>query len=481
MSPLLRAPLFLGLALALSLNAPPARGALRPSGRYEGRILIAGQPLGIKVTFKGDSTDFGADIDIPQQGALALPLVNVRFASATGRIHFELPASQGIASFDGTVVDAAIRGDFSQAGFTGTFELTRASEKPAAPAPAEPPPPYRVEEVKYLSSGAVLAGTLTRPEGPGPFPAVLLLTGSGPQNRDEEIFGFQPFRAIADRLTRGGIAVLRSDDRGVGGSTGTFATALTDTFVKDALAGVRFLKSRAGIDPQRIGLLGHSEGGLVAAMAAVKQPDIAFLVLLAGPALRGDSLLLLQGQAIGKLSGATEVELEEAARQQHLTYRVMRGDRDALPLLRNALYASLKVRLEKIPEKNRPTGEAAHRYLEETLDAQLRQLQQPWFRRFVELDPADYIPRTRCPILALFGEKDCQVPARENREALEQEFGQAAGGVERRIEVVPGVNHLFEACTSGAPSEYASLKNQFAPGVLDTLASWIGRVSGPRK
>ncbi|MCH7778719.1 MAG: alpha/beta fold hydrolase, partial [Gemmatimonadetes bacterium] len=277
-------------------------------GAWNGSLTIGPQTLRITVRFTTSETGLRATIDIPQQGATGVQLQNVSYDDS--RVYMELPAGPGLAVFDGRQVGDSIGGAFTQAGLGGTFFLKRSSQAAAMAKEPPEPLPYAEEEVTFHNAGITLAGTLTLPESGAPHPAVVMITGSGPQNRDEELFGFKPFHLIADHLTRNGVAVLRYDDRGVGGSTGSVSEATTEDFARDVLAAVDFLKNRSDIDPERIGLIGHSEGGIVAPLASSMSDDVAFMVLMAGTSVSGAEILIEQGALIMRASGATEADME---------------------------------------------------------------------------------------------------------------------------------------------------------------------------
>ena len=269
--------LFWLTTLALSTATVVSVQAQSPlEGRFAGRIAIAGQNLPYAVRFTGQNP-VTATIDI--QGVTGLPLENVSYEPP--RLRFELATGQGTATWNGTHDADSVFGTFTQAGFTGTFVMTKSEEPESTPTPIDLP--YQALDVEFVNGDVRLAGTLTIPEGAGPHPAVVLISGSGPQNRDQEIVGFPIFGVMADHLTRNGVAVLRYDDRGVGGSTGEVNQATSSDFADDVSQAVEFLKQRADIDPAAIGLLGHSEGGLVAPITAKRRDDVAFLVLLAPP------------------------------------------------------------------------------------------------------------------------------------------------------------------------------------------------------
>jgi hypothetical protein len=463
----------LAVLAAAAFALPAIAGVVQPvaatiGGHWEGTITIMGTQLAIKVDFTSGAQGLAATIDIPQQGAKALPLANVDYHPP--KLHFELPAGPGLATFDGEAKGDEIAGAFAQAGVTGEFRLKRSAAPVAAPA-AEPAPPYREEDVSFTGPAGALAGTLTVPPGGGTHPAVLLITGSGPQNRDEEIFGFKPFRLIADHLTRNGIVVLRCDDRGVGGSAAGPAGATTADFASDALAGVAYLKSRREVDAKRIGLLGHSEGGIVAPLAATRSTDVAFIVLMSGMGVTGERVLLDQADLIGRAEGATEADLAREAALQKRIFQAVRSGAGWDEVKADARKAAL-AKLEEMPAEQRKAIGDLGAYADRMLAGQLAMARSPWFKYFIEYDPAATLAQVRCPVLALFGEKDLQVPAESNRKAIVEALARG-GDSDVTAKVLPGANHLYQQAVTGSPSEYPTLRKEFVSGFLETISAWI--------
>jgi pimeloyl-ACP methyl ester carboxylesterase len=453
--------------LAIVLLALPAAAQSPAAGAWKGAIRIQGMDLQIAVTLTGGDTDLKGTIDIPQQGAKGLALTKVSVQGT--KVHFELPAGPGVAVFDGEQAGDRITGTFDQAGMKGTFELARGA---AAATPAEPPPPYKVEEVKVKGQGEVtLAGTLTLPQAGGPHPAVILITGSGPQNRDEEIFGFRPFRLIADHLTRNGIAVLRCDDRGVAASTGNFQAATTADFADDVQAQFTFLTSRADIRKDRIGLLGHSEGALVAPMVAARTPAVAFVVLLSGPAVNGERTLITQGELIGQAEGVPAELIQKNAALQKQMFTAVRTGKGWEEVTETARTA-VRTGLERLPAEQRQAMGDPAAIVNRQVEQQLAAVKSPWFKFFLDYDPALTLQKVKQPVLALFGELDLQVAPAINREVMEATF-KRSGHTDYQLQVVPRANHLYQVATTGAVSEYAKLPKEFAPSLLPGITSWI--------
>jgi len=426
-------------------------------GSWEGLGDFGAVELRIRfhVGTKSDGS-LGASLVSPDQSAALVPVAKVT-AGEDGGVRFDVPAIG--AHYEGQLESAEdrIEGALHQGGGVFPLVLERIDRVPVLrrPQTPEPPFPYRVEEVRYPNpkAGNLLAGTLTLPEGDGPFPAVLLITGSGAQDRNEEIFGHKPFLVIADHLTRAGIAVLRVDDRGIGGSTGDFRGATSADFATDVAAGVEFLKGRAEVRSDRIGLLGHSEGGLIAPLVAAERDDVAFLVLLAGPGQRGDALLLLQMDLLARAAGLDEAARAENRAVQEELFALVLAEKDPTRL-RTALLELLEPSL----------GDAAA--------GQLETLLSPWYRFFLAYDPAPALKRVRCPVLALNGSKDLQVAAEENLSAIRAAL-EAGGNPDVTCTAYPGLNHLFQPCDTGAVTEYGQIETTIASEVLADLTAWV--------
>jgi pimeloyl-ACP methyl ester carboxylesterase len=348
--------------------------------------------------------------------------------------------------------------------------LTRTNDTsalaPKRPQEPKPPYPYASEDVTYSNpaAGVTLAGTLTLPAGDGPHPVVLLISGSGPQDRDEFLMRHRPFLVLADHLTRKGIAVLRVDDRGVGKSTGTFATATTEDFATDVLAGVAYLKTRREIDPKRIGLIGHSEGGYVAPMVATRSPDVAFIVLLAGPGVPIAVLLREQARLLLEAGGADPAFIERNERAQERMFEIVRRESDpaaAAPELK----AEVDALLAELPPEQRDAARPS-------AEGSVTLVNSPWFRYLLTYDPARTLRRVKVPVLALNGELDLQVPPAQNLPAIEKALHQ---GENEDVEtaVLPKLNHLFQTATTGSVAEYGTIEETMSSLALDKITTWI--------
>jgi pimeloyl-ACP methyl ester carboxylesterase len=324
--------------------------------------------------------------------------------------------------------------------------------------PQEPvkPYPYREEDVLYDNkvSGNQLAGTLTIPSGSGPFPAVVLITGSGPQDRDESIMGHKPFLVLADHLTRKRIAVLRVDDRGVGKSTGTFATATTADFATDVEAGIAYLKTRQEIDARQIGLIGHSEGAIIAPMIAARNHNVAFIVMMAGSGVPGDDIIVAQVELLSENAGQSHAAAMKAGARQREILALLKQNQDT---------ASLEKALRE---------KLAGQVLESRISTAVAQLTSPWYRYFIAYDPGPALRKVTCPVLALNGEKDLQVPPMQNLPAIRKEL-EAAGNKNFEVDELPGLNHLFQTARTGSPEEYPEIEETISPKVLEIISGWI--------
>jgi pimeloyl-ACP methyl ester carboxylesterase len=460
----------LSLFLLIAFSAPVARPQ-SPDGPWRGAISVMGTELKIVVTYKTNGDSVSATIDIPQQGAKDLPLRNVSWRPP--KAHFELPAGPGLAVFDGTIAGDSINGDFQQAGITGTFRLERGKDVRAAapPAPPEAPPPYREEEVTFNSDSVKIAGTLTVPPGKGRHPAVVLITGSGAHNRDEELLGFKPFLVIADYFTRHGLAVLRCDDRGVGGSTGSKSLSTPEDHSEDMLAAVKFLQGRLDINPAQIGLCGHSEGGIIAPIAAAKSKDVAFIVLIAGPAVTGDKLMFFQIESQMREGKAGEEQIRNSLEEQRRVFDCVRTGK-GWNLLLEEFKKDIATGFSSLPPGMRKGIADSAAFVNGRADGMLASIRTPWFRYFIDFDPVPTLEKVSCPVLAIFGALDMQVPVSLNRKPMETALAKSKTK-DWNVEVLPKANHLFLTAVTGSPAEYAGLEKKFLPGFLDLMTGWI--------
>jgi pimeloyl-ACP methyl ester carboxylesterase len=417
-----------------------------------------------------------ATMDSPDQGANDLPFTALSLAGDSLRFAMAYLSGSfsGVVSADST----RIAGTWSQGPTALEMKVTR-GDSAVGRRPQEPTPPYPYDTVAVTyqnrEGGVRFAGTLTLPREAGPFPAVLMLTGSGAQNRDETVMGHRPFLILADHLTRRGIATLRVDDRGVGGSSGNVMTATIADNAGDALAGVAFLTSQPKIDPRRIGLLGHSEGGWVAPLAATRSTDVAFLVLLAGPAVTGEEIRHAQDSVMAVLSGAPLDYVAADRAVSQALYDALKGEpNDSLALIRMAEAAAAAG--ERLPPAQRARLDSA--WAGVNMEQVWRPMVTPWFRYLLAYDPRPVLAQVKVPVLALFGEKDVQVPPAQSVPPMEAAF-RAAGNRDATIRVFPGLNHLFQHAETGLIEEYGRIEETVAPEVLQAVTEWITRQTRP--
>lgn len=467
-------------ALLAVAGASPAQ-ELPPdslAGAWTGTLETGAGDLEIVLRFEASGEDgLTATLDSPDQGAYGIGAGPVRLDGDS--VEVPVPAIGG--RFEGTYRSAGtgpeIRGTWSQGGTSLPLVLTPASGEEAAAEPERPqepeePLPYVSRDVAFRNEadGIELAGTFTRPRGEGPFPAVALISGSGPQDRDESVAGHRPFLVLSDHLTRRGIAVLRYDDRGTGKSGGDFGEADSRGFARDAGAAVRWLAARDEVDSGRIGLVGHSEGGLIAPLVSRRDDEVDFLVLLAGPALPGDELLHLQAEVLIRAGGASEETLRETHRTQERLFRAVleEDDREVRRRrIRRILTGGADADSVEAGERATPADAA-----DQGVEAQVRQLSAPWFRFFLRHDPAPVLERVEVPVLALFGEKDLQVPADTNMAVMRRALETAPTG-EYRIVELEGLNHLFQNAETGLPAEYPRIEQTMAPEAMEAVADWV--------
>jgi len=448
------------------------------AGPWEGAISVMGQELKIIVHFDEKAGGLGGTIDIPQQMAMGIPLSNLKKEGE--KIHFELVAGPGVATFDGILAKDGIQGDFMQAGIKGTFSVARGSAQVQEELPKNvkaEPLPYKEEEVSVPSGDIALSGTLTLPEGEGPFPAAVMITGSGTQNRDEEIFGFKPFRIIADHLARKGIAVLRCDDRGLGGK-GKPAPYTSLDFAADVVAQASYLEGRKEIMKGKIGLIGHSEGGIIAPLAGRSRP-FAFMVLIAGTAVKGEEVIIEQGALIARADGASKEEVAESVSEQRRVYSLMNSPEGGKEI-EKIIEKEVRRSLDKMSPEKRKAVSDPEAYVKSITAGEMAAFTSPWFRYFLAYDPEPTLEEVKCPVLALFGEKDLQVSVKQNLPVMEKAF-KKGNNRDATFKVFPQANHLFLKAKTGSPSEYASLEKVFVPDFLDTISTWILSQTGNMK
>lgn len=408
------------LALVVLTGAAQVQPTTALLGSWSGKLKVGVMSLTIVLHLEQADGYVAVSLDSPDQGAKGISAFKEYLSDDSLAIKVE---SIGV-TYRAKLKDGKLDGKFVQHGFTIPLELTQGVPEVKRPQTPQPPFPYETEEVTFRNErdSATLAGTLTWPVGydakskQKPM-VVIFVSGSGQQNRDEELFEHKPFLVLADYLARQGIATLRYDDRATGQSVGgDVKNATSEDFARDALAGIDYLRNRKAFS--KVGILGHSEGGLIAFMLGGKK-KVDFIVSLAGPSVKGDTLLATQGNRIMILSGQ-------------------------LPNM------SVKKYRETVAEMN-----------------------NPWINWFIDYDPSDDIRQTRCPVFALNGDRDCQVISTLCLLAFQRLLPTSK---KNRIKQYPGLNHLFQHSATGVPTEYGEIEETIAPEVLSDIAEWINSI-----
>lgn len=390
------------------------------------------------------------------------------------KLHLEVKSING--SYDGTLSGDAIKGTWSQNGNALPLDLARgdasALKAPNRPQEPKPPFPYHSEDVTVPGPGGItLAGTLTTPNGSGPFPVVLLITGSGAQDRNEALLGHKPFLVLSDHLTRQGIAVLRCDDRGFAKSTGNATTATTEDFVQDALAAVAFLKARKEVDPKKIGLVGHSEGGIIAPIAASRSQDVAFIVMMAGVGVPADDLIVRQMSDLARANGTPDATVQQIAYAARRMCQIAKTatDNTLMQTQADAVTDSLVAQIGSLG----PAASQEAKNIENLI-------MNPWFRYLLTLKPEETLRKVKQPVLAINGSLDLQVSAKENLPAIEKAL-KAGGNKDVTVDEMPGLNHLFQTAKTGSPMEYATIEETMSPVAMKTISDWVLAHTAPKK
>lgn len=449
-----------GTSLPLNFTRSPAKVETKPvapsdiDGAWSGDLDTGGPKLRLVFHVMNTANGLKGSLDSVDQGANGIPVATVTRNGSS--IKFDIPVIGG--TYEAKISEdlSRMEGTWSQGGHSLPLTLNRlkkASElEHRRPQEPKTPLPYTSREVRYenKNAGVTLAGTLTIPRGDGPFPAVLLICGSGPHDRDETVMGHKPFLVLSDYLTRHGIAVLRSDKRGIGQSGGVYATATMADFASDAAAGIAFLKSVPEVNGKRIGLVGHSEGAVVAPMVAANHNEVAFVVLLAGSGVPGDQIVVEQTRLIAAAGGASAEQANQIAAKERAILDAVKSGADAAKL-RSMLKGTMP---------------------DAAIDSSIAQLTSPWYRNFIAWDPATALKSVKCPLLAVAGSKDLQVPPQQNLPAMRQAL---EGNKNVEIAEFPNLNHLFQHAKSGSPSEYAQIEETMAPEVMEKVAGWIAQ------
>ena len=455
------------IVLAAPVFAQPAPTSL--AGNWLGTLDVGGVKLRLVLKVEQVQGGYTAKFDSIDQGARDLKVESITLNG--NKMSFTAP--QFGISYEGTLNDKndEITGTYKQGAASTPFVFRRIAEIPVIKHSQEPskPYPYKEEEVSYrnVADDVKLTGTLTLPPGDGRFPAVLLISGSGSQDRDSTVAGHRPFLVLSDYLTRKGIAVLRVDDRGVGGSDRGSLSVTSENFMQDVLAGVHFLQGRKDIDPQKIGLIGHSEGGMIAVMAAARSKDIAFIVSLAGMGQTGDEVVQTQTALIRRASGAdAETVTNEVALVKSLNAVVKAApDEKQIEVGVHDAIAKQTAAMTEAQQK-------AFMPFASSVKGMMAMYKLPWYRYFVMFDPQPDLKKINVPVLALNGELDLQVAYKENLAGIASGL-KAGGNKDVTVKSFPKLNHLFQTSQTGLPSEYMKNEETISPLVLETISQWI--------
>lgn len=438
-------------------------------GSWEGTLSFGSMKVRLVFHIAEKDSNVTATFDSPDQGARGLTFDKVQVNATSILLGFTLNNAQ----FDGVLQDdnKIIEGTWTQSGQKLPLSMNRTSILLRTPRPQEPVPPfeYDVEEVTFSSGDKeiILAGTLTKPKGSGIYPAMVLVTGSGPQNRDEEILEHKPFAVIADYFSKKGWAVLRYDDRGVGKSKGDFASATTANFTKDAISAIKFLRTRKDIEKANVGICGHSEGGIIAQqIAADGITNPSFIMLLAGSGINGADILALQNKAILEASGVDTALAAWYARYLRTeVYPTIMNDKP-----RESVANTLAESLDRMATTFSAEELHALGINTNVTKAMLMQLLTPWMREFLQYDPRNNLRKITCNVLALFGEKDKQVLPEVNAQAIKKNCTKA------EVHIFPQLNHLFQTAETGLPMEYGGIQETFSPIVLNKMEEWLNKI-----
>lgn len=432
------------------------------NGTWSGEIKVGPNSMTIVFNIQHADGEVSITWGVPEQGGFDLPAT----ATINGdELNVDIPMSG--ATYKGTLKGETIEGIFSQRGMDFPLNMTQKEgllkqlRPQEAAIEAEANKPYRSEDVTFINGDITFAGTLTLPKTGNNFPAVVLVAGSGPLDRDEENYGHKPFLLLADALSSNGIAVLRYDERGVGATIGGYAAAPSEPLATDAMAALRYLKTRPEVDATRVGFVGHSEGGLIAVMNAAKHPEeIAYIVSLAGPGVPGKELGMKQTQLGFKAAG---MEFSDDMKKLNEgVYTIISTEKDSLTMCdKLAHYFHEQEGNLALPMYLK--GATADRYI------QLFAL--PMVRCIFQYDPTENLKRVKCPMLAINGTLDCQVACEENLNAIQRLVPHAT------IKAYDGLNHFFQTCTDWTGSaNYSAISETMNPVVLEDVTEWLKSV-----
>ena len=457
------------LIITLTLTVAAQVSTPNVEGNWLATLDVSGAKLRLVLKVEKSATGYAAKFDSPDQGATDLPIDSIVLDG--NKLTFSA-AKFGI-TYDGTLNQSGdeISGTFKQGAGSASMIFKRVAEAPKLNRPQDPkkPYPYDEQEVSYRNEkdNIKIAGTLTLPRGGGPYPAVLLITGSGSQDRNETIAGHRPFLVLADHLTRNGIAVLRVDDRGMGGTDIGSLSATSENFAEDVLAGVNFLKQRKEIDPKMIGLIGHSEGGMIAPMVAARSSDVAFIVLLAGPGQRGEDVIYTQIELIHKAQGTPPETLAHIIALSRRINAIVKTETDG-KRIEQRINEDIDAYAGTLSDVQKKQFEPAAAIVKTFM----QMYKSPWYRYFITFDPRPVLKNVKVPVLALNGEHDLQVAWKQNLDLIAASL-KAGGNEDVTIKPFPNLNHLFQTSETGLLSEYNQIEETMSPEVLKTVSDWV--------
>lgn len=445
--------LFLMTAVGYSQSVIP--------GNWEGTLIAGPQKLKLIIRITTDSAGHKTTLDSPDQGAFGIPLTSTEIKGDSLIVKHKQMALTISALYKAET--DSLYSDFEQGGARFKMNWGRSTTEYKFNRPQKPkgPFPYKSEDITFENKNAgniKLAGTLTIPDNVKNPPAVILISGSGPQDRNEKLLEHEPFLVLADHLSRNGIAVLRYDDRGVGSSEGNFGSATSYDFSLDAEAAFEYLKTRKEVNINNLGIVGHSEGGMIAPMIASRNKDVSFIVLLAGPGVNCDKLLLKQLEDYALAANAPSSEIETMLKMNKIVFDELRESQD-----NSGLEEKL---LDSLRKHNYAEGN------EQVLRQFLQSRLSPWFSYFIRFTPSQYLEKVTCPVLALNGDLDKQVNSEMNLSGIEETL-KKAGNKDYTVKSLPGLNHLFQEAQTGNESEYMKIEQTFSPSALEIVSGWI--------
>ncbi|WP_158857020.1 alpha/beta fold hydrolase [Lunatibacter salilacus] len=464
--------LLVGFILVCIFLTPIAFAQQDLTGSWKGELDVGLQKLPLIFHFQPDGDGWKTTMDSPSQQAKDIPVSKVLY---DGQL-LTMEMKQLQAAFEGIYQGDAFQGQFMQAGLSLPLSLVKIEmtkeETIELNRPQEPigPFPYEIIQTTFINGpeGFALKGTITKPSGQGPFPAVVLVSGSGPQNRDSEIFGHKPFWVLADYLTRKGIVVLRYDERGVGESEGTFKGITSYDFASDSHAAMQRLQGYEFVQKDKIGIMGHSEGGLIAWILGAAGSELPnFLVALAPPVVPINELMAQQAFDVIIASSGDEDLAREQSEYNRELFKVVKNSPDE-----EKAKAAMASFVEMKGKEMGLSGDELTKHIEQQVSA-YQQLLDPWFFVFIKTEPSQMIEKISVPVWAGFGGKDTQVNASLNHRALEDLSGNSTG---RIIKTYPNLNHLFQTSTTGAVSEYGEIEETFSPKVMEDIGAWINEL-----